>query len=418
MVQIPSGASEDCLTLNVWAPSASGPHPVLFMIYGGGNVVGSSSQVGLDGSSFSSLGLVCVSANYRLGALGFLELGGIDPAFAGSSLNGLRDIEAALRWVRDNIAAFGGNPDQVTLIGGSAGAKNQCSLAAMPSARGLFHRLSIESGGGHTFFRSVDDATPFAETLLSAAGLDVGDVQNFVALRADRLLSAQNQALATFPKGLPFRPAVDGVTLPQGPIEAVRSGVTAGLDIIVGTNRDEAALTLLPALADKPFNARQLANLDLATMVGLEARYAELLPSFSLADRRIRQLSAEEYWIPSVRFAEAHVRAGGRAWMYRFDWEVSSGPFAGYVPHGAELPFVYSGLGLPLMPMTVDGGPAAERFQAMWAHWARTGTVALEGTPEWPPYDDHRRLTLIFDRKVHVKSDPHGDERRLWTDVI
>lgn len=417
MVPLPSGTSEDCLTLNIWAPVALGPHPVLFLIYGGGNVLGAANQLESAGEAFSKQGLVCVAANYRIGALGFMELGGIDPAYAGSSLNGLRDIEAALRWVHDNIACFGGASDQVTLLGNSAGAKNQCALAAMPSARGLFHRLSIMSGGGHTFYRSADEAMPFTETVLCSGGLDAGSVSDLLAFPADALLLAQDGALATFPQGFPFRPAVDGATLPQGPIDAARIGATAGLDMIIGTNRDEAALMLLAKTAEKPFNARQLAHLDLPRMIGLESDYAEALPNHPLVERRIRQVTAEEYWIPAVRFAEAHVRAGGRAWMYRFDWDVP-GPLTGYAAHGTELPFVYDGAGLPISSKSECAARAAEQFHAMWARWARTGRVELEGTPQWPTYDDRQRPTLIFDRDVRIESDPHGDERQLWTDVI
>jgi len=418
MVEIPSGASEDCLTLNVWAPTAPGPHPVLFSIYGGANTIGASSQAAYDGATFSEQGLVFVSANYRLGAFGFMELGGIDPSYAGSGLNGLRDIEAALRWVRDNILAFGGDPDQVTLLGISAGAKNQCALAAMPSARGLFRRMTVMSGGGDTVFRSAEEATPVARALLVAAELGAGDIQGLVSMPASAVLAAQTKVMQTFPRGFPFRPTVDGTTLPHAPIDAARNGATAALDIVVGTNRDEAALMLPGAVANKPFRAGQIANLDLSRMLALEQKYETLLPDLSLADRHIRQLTAEEYWIPSVRFAEAHARAGGRVWMYRFDWAADAGPFAGYAPHGADSPFVYGGHGIPALVHSDDAKPAAMRAHAMWARWARTGSLGLEGGPEWPLYDDRRRLTFILDRVVHVDADPRGDERRLWDGVM
>jgi para-nitrobenzyl esterase len=416
LIQIPSGTSEDCLTLNLWTPAAPGPHPVLFSIYGGGNFLGAASQASYDGTSFAEQGVVFVSANYRVGALGFMELGGIDPAYAGSGLNGLRDIEAALVWVRDNIEGFGGDPGQVSLQGVSAGGKNQCALAAMPSARGLFRRMAVQSGGGHTVFRSVEEATPVAETLLAAAGLARGDVAGLAALPAEAVLAAQGKVLESFPRGFPFRPTVDGKVLPQAPIEAARAGVTAGLDIVIGTARDEAALGLAPAQAEQaPFRAGQLANLDLDRMRALEPRYAEALPDLPLGERRLRQLTAEEYWVPCVRFAEAHALAGGRTWMYRFDWAPSAGPFAGRAVHGSDGAFIYGGRGAPVAE---DARADVARVHAMWAGWARTGTLRLEGGPGWPAYELSRRSTLIFDRVARVEDAPRGEELRLWDAVL
>jgi para-nitrobenzyl esterase len=408
MIQIPSGTSEDCLTLNVWAPADPGPHPVIFAIYGGGNFLGASSQHGYDGASFAARGLVFVSANYRVGALGFLELGGIDPDFAGSSLNGLRDIEAALCWVRDNIAAFGGDPGQVSLIGQSAGAKNECALAAMPSARGLFQRLAVQSGGGHTVFRSLEEATPVARALLQAAGIDGPAAAGLQALPVDALLAAQNKTLEGTALGFPFRPTVDGATLPMAPIEAARAGATRALDLVIGVARDEAALAL--ETGDPPFEARALANLSLEAMQALETRYVRQFPELSPKARRIRQLTAEEYWMPSVRFAEAHARAGGRTWMYRFDLPAPAGPFAGYAMHGADAAYVYG--------HRREATAEAAGIHDLWADWARTGLLRQPGGPDWPPYDERERLTFVFDQPNRVEADPRGDERRLWDGLL
>jgi para-nitrobenzyl esterase len=286
----------------------------------------------------------------------------------------------------------------------------------MPSARGLFRRMAAQSGGGHTVFRSVEEATPVAETLLAAAGLARRDVAGLVAAPAEAVLAAQGKVLESFPRGFPFRPTVDGKILPQAPIEAARAGATAGLDIVIGTVRDEAALGLSPAQAEQtPFRAGQLANLDLDRMRALEPRYAEVLPDLSLGERRLRQLTAEEYWVPCVRFAEAHARAGGRAWMYRFDRAPSAGPFAGHAVHGSDSAFIYGGRGAPVAE---DARAEVARVHAMWAGWARTGELRLEGGPEWPAYDLSRRSTLIFDRITRIEIDPRGEELRLWDAVL
>ena len=195
---------------------------MLFWVYGGINLLGAASQAMYDGASFAGQNIVFVSANYRLGAFGFVELGSVAHEWTGSSLNGLRDLAAALGWVRDNIAAFGGDPARVTIMGESAGAKNVCALATIPAVRGLFTRVAVQSGGGHTVYHSLTEAAPLATALLTAA--NVSDAAALVALPAEALLAAQTAALTNWPHGFAVRPAVDGDFLPLTPIEAVRGG--------------------------------------------------------------------------------------------------------------------------------------------------------------------------------------------------
>lgn len=409
--------SEDCLTLNILAPAAQGPHPVLFIVHGGGNFLGASSQSHYDGTAFAQDDIVVVSANYRLGAFGFMELGGIDPAFAGSGLNGLLDLATALRWVRENIAAFGGNPHDIALIGQSAGAKNECALAAMPSANRLFRRMLVQSGGGLTTFGDAQQARPVAEAVIAAAGLKPGDVRGLASLPAAELLAAQGRAMAALPLGFPFRPTVDGHILPLGPVAAARAGMTRHLDVVIGTARDESAGMLLPGRADKPLEPRQLANLDFAPMRSLEPGYERILPGLSPPDRRIRQLTAEEYWIPSLRFAEAHAGAGGRVWMYRFDWKATDGPATGYASHGGDMGFVFGGTN-PWRRVPQGAAAAAARTHDLWSNWARAGTLAVDGLLSWPTYDLQTRATMIFDRDMRVESDPARTERLLWDGVL
>ncbi|HKT54851.1 MAG TPA: carboxylesterase family protein, partial [Caulobacteraceae bacterium] len=418
VMKIPGPRSEDCLTLNVWAPREGGPYPVLFSIYGGGNVVGAASHALYDGTRFARQGLVYVNANYRLGAFGFLELGGLDPAYAGSGLNGLRDLIAALKWVKDNVAAFGGDPAKVAIMGQSAGAKNVCALATMPGARGLFQRAGVQSGGGHTVFGSPDEATPVAQAVLAAAGLSSRDVAGLAALPAEALISAQGRVMQDYPKGHPFRPTVDGADMPLRPIDATRAGATRDLDLVIGTTRDENALVDAPSKAQGPFRPAQLSHASLESMQALEPRYANLAPALSITDRHIRQLTAEAYWVQAVRFAEAHATAGGRAHMYRFDIAVADGPFAGYATHAADLPFIYGSLGhLPMLEPPVEAMPDISRIHAFWANWAKTGDLIVADAPTWPPYDADKRRTFIFDHTPRIEEDPRGEERRLWNGV-
>jgi para-nitrobenzyl esterase len=408
--------SEDCLYLNIWAPAAPGPHPVLFWIYGGANTTGAGSLPTYDGAKFAEQGLVFISANYRLGSFGAVEWGGLIPELAGSGVNGLRDLIAALGWVRDNIAGFGGDPQQVTLMGESAGGKNICALAASPAARGLFGRVAIQSGSGQTVFGSIDEATPVARAILAAAGLD--DPRELLSLPAEAVIAAQVAALKDWPQAFPIRPTVDSEIMPQRPVDAANAGATRRLRIIIGTTRDEWALFNPPGLPFEPLASRQLGNLDLATMQDMERRYATALPEISAEDRRIRMLTAEHFWMPSVRFAEAHAAAGGEGYMYRFDLESESGVFQGYAPHAADLQFIFD-----LSPesfslgIEIDKPELSRAVHRMWGDWARTGEAKLAGAPAWSPYRPEGRETLLIDDQLSVAGDPAGEERELWTGV-
>lgn len=409
---------EDCLTLNIWAPRGPGPHPVLFWIYGGANMYGSASQGLYDGAKYAERGVVFVSANYRLGVFGYLELGLVLPAYAGSSLNGLRDLTAALTWVRENIEAFGGDPGMVTLVGESAGAKNICALATVPRARGLFGRVAVQSGGGHTVFSSVAEASPVASAFLKAAAVAPGDAARLTTMPAAALIDAQKKFVASWPQSFPLRPVVDGDFLPARPVDAAAAGATSHLGMIIGTCRDESALFLPPDAAGQPFEARQITNIGVDDMRALEGPYAELHPDLPEPERRIRQLTAEEYWLPSLRFLEAHTASGGEGRMYRFDRLAPDGPMPRYAFHGSDVPFIFDA---PWIEMSLglgsDGSGLALRTIDMWAGWVRDGRAHLAGGPDWPVYDLERRRTLLIDDAPSVADDPRAAERALWSGV-
>ena len=407
--------SEDCLYLNIWAPVSGGPHPVLFWIYGGANTTGAGSLPTYDGASFARQGVIFISANYRLGSFGFVEWGGLIPELTGSGVNGLRDQIAALQWVRDNIAAFGGDPREVTLMGESAGGKDICALATSPAARGLFQRVAIQSGSGKTVHKSVDAATPIARAIVKAAGLD--NPREILNLPAEAVIDAQLAGLKDWPQAFPIRPTIDDEIMPQRPIDAARAGATRHLQMIIGTTRDEWALFTPPGTPLLSLDRRQLANLDLATMTEMERRYADALPHLSSEDRRIRLLTAEHFWMPSVRFAEAHAAAGGEGFMYRFDLESESGPFKGYAPHAADLQFIF-GLDSFGLGIVIDKPALSRATHALWALWARTAMADLAGAPPWPAYRAEDRATLLIDDPSSIAHDPHGEERALWDGVI
>jgi para-nitrobenzyl esterase len=319
--------------------------------------------------------------------------------------------------VRDNIASFGGDPREVTLMGESAGAKNICALAASPAARGLFNRVAIQSGSGKTVHGSVAEATPVAQAIVAAAGLD--DPRGLLSMPAEAVIDAQIAGLKDWPQAFPIRPTVDDEIMPQRPIDAARAGATRHVAMIIGTTRDEWALFAPPGQPVQPLDSRQLANLDLATMTMMEQRYADAFPEVSAEDRRIRMLTAEHFWMPSVRFAEAHAAAGGEVFMYRFDLESGSGVFQGYAPHAADLQFIFDASPESLsLGLAMDKPALSRATHALWARWARNGMADLAGAPPWRPYRLDDRATLLIDDPASVAGDPAGEERVLWDGVI
>ncbi|WP_157685675.1 carboxylesterase/lipase family protein [Robbsia andropogonis] len=310
---------EDCLRLNVWAPVDPGTHPVFVWIYGGSNIAGAASQPLYDGTHFAEQGIVCVTLNYRVGALGFLELGSVlGDAYRGSGNNANRDQLMALQWVRQNIAAFGGDPARVTLAGESAGGKAVAALMAMPASAGLFQSAIIESGGGQTVhdLPEADRVTGIFLQALDKQGLKKEDL---LSASTAQILQAQAATIANYQRAFAFRSVVDGAMLMARPQDAIAKGASNQVRLLIGSNRDESLVFFSPesvAAGRKdpsvaaPFLPRELAQLRVADMEKASARYQQTFSSLSAFDRRIRLLTAEEYWVPTVRLADAHALAG------------------------------------------------------------------------------------------------------------
>jgi para-nitrobenzyl esterase len=428
-------SSEQCLSLNVWSPSAaeraaavassgassgSSPGallPVLVWVHGGANVSGASSQPIYDGARFARSGVVCVTLNYRLGVFGFLELGAtLGAGYHGSGNNALRDQMLALAWVRDNIACFGGDPRRVTLAGESAGAKDVGALLAAPSARGLFHRVILESGGGRTVL-SMQAAQAVSLRYLNLLGLRRSHAAHLLVMDTERLIEAQHALMLDEPYSYPLRPLVDGGLLPEMPESAIALGCAVRTPVLLGTNRDESRLFLAKSAARRPIVANSLSNMDSETFERMLQHYDAAMRSGDLAEIRWRALTAEEYWIPSVRVAEAQSRAGGSVWMYRFDKPAKSGLFEGCAAHVSELPYVWNNPDDPeLAPLTAGFDPVlAARMHAAWVSFIAGDVPGAPGLPPWPRYDERTRATMIFDTASRVENDPSGAERRLWS---
>jgi para-nitrobenzyl esterase len=426
---------EDCLFLNVATPAADGGRrPVLVWIHGGGFVIGSGSQPLYDGAVLARRGdVVVVTINYRLGPLGFLYLRELCPELEGAVGNaGLRDQLAALEWVRENAAAFGGDPEQVAIFGESAGGMSVATLLGMPAARGLFVRAIAQSGAAHNV-HSRETATRVAEEFL--AELELPRARAARALRElppDKLLDLHQQTvlrLGSTAGLLPFQPLVDGDALPRQPLAALRDGHSAGVELLIGTTRDEwrlfqfldGGLAKLDEAALVKRIAAQHPGADAGSLVEV---YRAALPSARPADLLFAIETDRVFRIPAIRVAEARAPHAGDTFMYRFDWESPALGGALGACHAIDLPFVFGAIGSRGAELFAGGGPEAERLCARtmdaWLAFARRGDPSHPELPggRHPSYDPGRRATLVLGRECAVELDPGSAERRAWEGIL
>lgn len=409
--------SEDCLYLNVWAPAAKGPHPVYLWIHGGGFTGGYSYAPIFDGMEFARQGIVCVTVAYRLGVFGFLDLGPLlGSEYIGSANNGLHDLITALEWVGHNIEAFGGDPSQVTIGGQSAGGKLTDVLMGVPAARPLFHQMISESGGAERVW-TLEQSRAVSEGYGKLWRANTGQpLTSLTTASAADLLAVQGQFTRHWPHHFPLRMEVGDSLLPRLPIESIAAGSSRGKRLLIGTNRDESAAFIGPH-PEYDAGAADLGNMQLPRFLDIYREYAKVYPQLTAEDRRIRALTAEEYWVPSVRAAEAHVRGGGEAWMYRLDFHEGSGRLGAFAFHSLELRLVWDHPLRTVAKATAEAELAGQMHEA-WCSFLRGGSPAAAGLPEWPQFTPEERRTMIFNTESRVEAKPQETELRLWDGVL
>jgi para-nitrobenzyl esterase len=414
------GPGEDCLTLNLWTPALGAADlPVMVYIPGGMfefHATGASAYY--DGGRFARDGVVCVTVNYRVGAEGFLHL---PDAVAN---RGLLDQIAALEWVRENVAAFGGDPGTVTVFGQSAGAMSVGTLMAMPRAAGLFRRAIVQSGNA-PHVNAAATAERIARRL--AETLDVEPTRQAIAgLSPERVVEAQaklREDLLARPDpaawgevtltGLPWAPTVDGDTLPEVPVERLGAGAAADIDLMVGSTTEETRLFLVPG--DAIDHVDDAALSALAAAYGLPPEgvgaYRAARPGASAGDL-FSAIQTDWYWrLPAMRLADAHAASARAAtFVYEFAWPSPQMGGRLGAAHAVEIPFVFDTLGLGTGPL-LGTDPPQSLADAMHAAWA---AFAATGDPGWPRYDPERRATMRFDAAPAVVDDPLARERALW----
>jgi Carboxylesterase type B len=407
--------NEDCLYLNVWAPAAKGSYPVFVWIHGGGFTGGHSFEPIFDGAHFADAGIVCVTVGYRLGVLGFLDMAPLlGPEYAGSANNGLHDLVAALEWVQQNIEAFGGDPTRVTVGGQSAGAKLTALLMGVPSAKPLFQQMVSESGGADRIWtaeqsRAVSEG--FGKMWRDGTGRPISDLSTAPAAS---LVPIQVRLMQQWPHHFPLRAEIDGNFLPQHPLATIAAGSTAGKKLLIGTNREESASFIGPH-PEYDAVAGDLGTLDPSRFHEVYSRYAKVYPQMSVEMRRIRALTAEEYWIPSIRVAESHIAQGSKAWMYRLDLAAGSGRLGAFAAHSQELRMVWD---RPAEANATSEIELTRQVHEAWCAFLRGDAPAAGGLPQWPEYTLQARRTMILDKKSHVDARPQDAERQLWNSTL
>jgi para-nitrobenzyl esterase len=415
---------EDCLVLNVWTPAVNDgrKRPVMFWCHGGGFATGSGSSPDNDGTNLSRRGdVVVVTINHRLNVLGFANFSEFSTDFAASGDAGMMDIVHALKWVRANIAHFGGDPNTVMIFGQSGGGRKVETLLAMPSAKGLFHRATIESGAALQV-ADRDIAIRNAEQLLAKLGIRKQDVHEVQKLPLEQIMTAYF-AVVREARGVDqsiggFAPTVDGSILPQHPFSPTASPVSADVPVMIGCTRTEMTLFSLNdaaafSLDDDGLRAR-VNELLRGQSQGMIDLYRKLSPTATPSDIFFLISSDYRYGAPTMKIAERRAALGkGPVYLYYFTWEtpVQGGRLKS--PHTIEIPFAFDNV--KISARLTGGGPEAmalaDKVSDAWIAFARTGNPNTPKLPPWPVFNVKDRATMVIDNSSKVVNDPLREQR-------
>ena len=426
---------EDCLRVNVWTPGINDnrKRPVMVWIHGGQFLAGSGQELkSYHGENLSRRGdVVVVTLNHRLNVLGYLDLGAYGERYASSANAGMLDIVAALQWVRDNIAAFGGDPGNVTIFGQSGGGAKVSALMAMPAAKGLFHRAAVQSGSGLRMV-SAETSARIAAATLAELGLTGAQVDRLHTLPHARLLEAAQTAQRKMsgagggPGGLQrlvttdrmgLAAVVDGKILPHHPFDPAAPAVSANVPMLIGSTLNEFA------------NAIQTAGVDAITEQDLQARatsaygdsasrvidaYRRAMPGSSKPPDVFSRMSAAGQRHNAITQATRKAALGAApAFLYWFTWQT---PILDGKPrafHCAELPFVFNNADrcAAMTGGTPEARALAAKVSDAWINFARTGDPNHKGLPAWPKFDPAQGPVMVFDNACEVKNDPDREAR-------
>ncbi|MFX1452379.1 MAG: carboxylesterase/lipase family protein [Promethearchaeota archaeon] len=419
--------SEDCLNLNIWTPAADNKkRPVMFWIHGGAFVIGGGIDPIYDGSTLAQRGdFVVVTINYRLGMFGYLYV-------PGKTINvGQFDQILALKWVHDNIEFFGGDPNNVTIFGESAGGYAVVTLSAMPAAKGLFHKVIAQSAP--LIDPRINDI--ITKKLMRKFGLKREDLDGLRKIPAEKIIEGQNKYFEENPRDiLALRPLIDGDTIPIHPLKAFQNGDCKHLDFMIGTNLDE--FKLFTALDPNAFNmsddqSEKLLLGYLGTLGIDNKKGKEMLDTYKEAREGKLSTDPKEimsalitdgvFRISTTRLLEAQRPHQPNTYNYMFTW--ATPVFDGILGacHALELPFVFGNLDLPNLDRFVGKNPnkaLSEKMMDSWIAFARTGNPNHDDIPEWAPYNKEKRTTMFFGDECKAVNAAFERERAAWDGLL
>jgi carboxylesterase type B/predicted acyl esterase len=421
---------EDCLFLNVWTPGLDNQkRPVMVWLHGGGFSAGSGGDVFCNGKNLSRKGdVVVVTVNHRLNVFGFLQLGEAwGPDYASSGQAGMLDIVMSLKWVRDNIERFGGDPGNVTIFGESGGGRKVAMLMAMEPAKGLFHKAIVQSGSGLDA-PSKAEAVALGQDLLKNLDITEGDVEALMSADAQKIFDAQPSmppsppspsGQLTVPIG-GFVPCVDGLALKRKPFIPDAPEISIEVPLMIGSNKDEMAIfqgnnpkfgkytdeeyvehvrSVLPSKADELIPALRSA-----------------FPDYSPTDLIVATDSLKGYFIATVFQAERKAALrGAPVYVYLMAWETLADNGRLRAHHALDVPLVFDNV--ESNRSMVGPGPEPQRMadlmSSVWIAFARTGNPNTEGLPHWPAYSEEKRSTMFFDTESHMVEKPYETIRQI-----
>jgi para-nitrobenzyl esterase len=415
--------SEDCLVLNVWTPGLAdgAKRPVLFRIHGGGYGAGSGSWNWHDGTNIARRGdVVVVTVNHRLSPLGYLYLDGIGgDDWTGSGNVGMLDLVLALEWVRDNIEAFGGDPDRVMIFGESGGGSKVCNLLAMPQAAGLFHR-AVEQSGPMLQAKTTEEANATAEQYLAELGVGTDQLDRLFELPMQQFLDA-HMSLAMKRGSLQMAmvllsPVVDGRVLPSHPGDAISAGAAASIPLLLGSTRHEMAAAMsqaeggYPDLDDTQLRER-LQSVVSGPLDDIVAAFRRTNPDASPTELFALIQTAATMGVHTTELAERKL-AGGTAPVYAYllTWRSPVDPRLG-APHGMCVPLSMDNCQSAKWSDVPEARPLAARMSQAWINFAACGDPNHPDLPKWEPYSIDERTTMLFGDPCTAVDDPFAQER-------
>lgn len=442
-----SQMSEDCLYLNIWTPDCDNrKRPVMVWIHGGGYQTGSGAQLIYRGGQLAVHGdVVVVTLNYRLGAFGFLYLNDLIPEhYNVGANNGLLDQIEALKWIRQNIAQFGGDPDQVTLFGESAGAMAIATLLACPAAQGLFKRAILQSGSADQVL-TREEANKIAHRFLEVTDINPAKPDKLWQLTPQQIVKAQRDCMRmSFDRGMYAQqvpqtgmtlvPVIDGLTLPQSPLRSLEQGDARHIPLLVAWTRDEWNLFLRMPGAEKIMNNETFKNLDKLGLIklceknlpGMGERAANLYekilkarnPNASYTDMFSAFESDRVFRIPSLRIGELQGRHSQDVFLCQFNWDKG---LLGAC-HASDIPLVFGCADNGVGQFLTGGGDGARRLsdivQSSWIAFARSGNPATDRVGHWPAFNKDTCKVMCFDETTQLQDDPLEQEQELWEGIL